>query len=61
MKKIFIVTLIFLCSFIITIFLSFPHKAKAAYLFDTHIIAGGLYGSEGIPIKVDSDGKIYLH
>jgi len=60
MKRIFIIMLIFLCSFIITALFSM-HKAKAAYLFDTHIIAGGMSGSDGIPIKVDSAGKIYLH
>lgn len=61
MKKILIVMLIFLCSFIIAVFLGSLHKAKAAYLFDSHIIAGGMSGTDGIPIKVDSDGKIYLH
>ena len=61
MKKILAIAIIFLCTFAITIFMNSSKKAKAAYLFEDHIIAGGLYGSEGIPLKLDSEGRVYLH
>ena len=35
-------------------------KAWAAYLWDRHTIAGGLSGSDGIPLKVSSDGTLYI-
>lgn len=47
-------------SFLIGFFVSYPIKAMATYSWDSHQIAGGLYGSEGIPLKVASDGSLYL-
>ena len=38
-----------------------PIKALATYLWDSHAIIGGMYGAEGIPIKVDSEGKLYVN
>ena len=60
MRRILIAISIFLITFLIALFMNLPKKAIAAYLFDSHVIAGGLSGSDGIPIKVDSNGVLYL-
>ena len=38
-----------------------PIKVFATYLWDSHAIIGGMYGSTGIPLKVDSEGKVYVN
>lgn len=47
-KKIVIVVAILLC---------IAGVAQAAYFWDEHSIVGGLSGTDGIPMKVDSDGS----
>lgn len=59
-KKIEIGVLIVVLLFAI-IYLQKPIATLAAYLWDSHAIIGGMYGSSGIPVKVDSEGKVYVN
>jgi len=60
MKKIGIGALIIVALLSIVYFQK-PISTLAAYLWDSHAIIGGMYGSVGLPIKVDSEGKVYVN
>lgn len=58
MKKIFLVVLILFSTFLAATII--VQKVKADALFNRHIIGGGLDGTTGVPLKVGSDGTLYL-
>lgn len=53
MKKFLTILVILIAAFILANLLDMPFKVKASYLFDKHTLAGGLYGSEGIPFNTE--------
>lgn len=53
MKRILIAIAILVCTFLAASMIT------SAYSW-SHIIGGGLSGTTGVPLKVDTDGMLYL-
>ena len=50
----------FIFGLIIGLILATAAVSLADYYWDTRVIAGGINGTQGIPLKVDSTGAVYI-
>ena len=59
MKNI-LIGILLIISFLLGLYFAYPVRSWAGYMWDSHAIAGGLSGTDGVPIKVAADGTVSI-